>query len=30
MIETTPGWFAPSELEQIRSHLPIVYVQAVP
>src|SRR3954454_5707072 len=30
MIETTPGWFPPSELEQIRSHLPIVYVQAVP
>ena len=30
MIETTPGWFAPSELEQIRAHLPIVYVQAVP
>jgi ADP-ribose pyrophosphatase YjhB (NUDIX family) len=30
MIETTPGWFAPSELEQVRAHLPIVYVQAVP
>jgi ADP-ribose pyrophosphatase YjhB (NUDIX family) len=30
MIETTPGWFAPGELEQIRAHLPIVYVQAVP
>ena len=30
MIETTPGWFAPGELGQIRAHLPIVYVQAVP
>jgi ADP-ribose pyrophosphatase YjhB (NUDIX family) len=30
MIETTPGWFAPAELEQVRAHLPIVYVQAVP
>jgi ADP-ribose pyrophosphatase YjhB (NUDIX family) len=30
MIETTPGWFDPAELAQIRAHLPIVYVQAVP
>jgi ADP-ribose pyrophosphatase YjhB (NUDIX family) len=30
MIETTPGWFPPGELAQIRAHLPIVYVQAVP
>lgn len=30
MIETTPGWLAPDELEQSRARMPILYVEAVP
>jgi hypothetical protein len=30
VIETTPGWLAPDELEQARAHMPILYVEAVP
>lgn len=30
VIETTPGWLAPHELEQARAQVPILYVEAVP
>ena len=30
VIETTPGWLNPHELDQARAHLPILYVEAVP
>jgi ADP-ribose pyrophosphatase YjhB (NUDIX family) len=30
VIETTPGWLTPSELEQARAQLPVLYVEAVP
>jgi ADP-ribose pyrophosphatase YjhB (NUDIX family) len=30
VIETTPGWLAPDELEQARARMPILYVEAVP
>lgn len=30
VIETTPGWLSPGELDQARGHLPILYVEAIP
>jgi ADP-ribose pyrophosphatase YjhB (NUDIX family) len=30
VIETLPGWLAPSELELTRARMPILYVEAVP
>lgn len=30
MTETSPGWLAPNELEQMRARMPILYVDAVP
>lgn len=30
VIETTPGWLAPGELELVRARMPVLYVEAVP
>jgi ADP-ribose pyrophosphatase YjhB (NUDIX family) len=30
VIETTPGWLSPSDLNQARAQVPILYVEAVP
>lgn len=30
VIETSPGWLNPTDLEQARAHLPILYVEAIP